>query len=102
VAATSTIQLVRTQASQIWSGLLLGTLLPADGATMADPLIRCHEKDLVLPLKLAADLTVQRLMVSPDRPEEIGSRLMELRITAFEYVGHPLGSALPPNYLAQN
>ena len=46
---------------------LFGPQGPGDVATVADLVIRCHERDLALSLKLAADLAVQRLLVGLDR-----------------------------------
>ena len=44
-----------------------GSQRPGDVAAVADLVIRCHERDLALPLELAADLAVQRLLVGLDR-----------------------------------
>jgi len=65
---------------------LFGPQRPGDVATMADLVIRCHERDLALSLKLAADLAVQRLLVGLllrrslrlHRQEEVGPLLLEL------------------------
>jgi hypothetical protein len=57
---------------------LLGPQLPGDVAPVADLMIRRHERDLSLSLKLAADLAVQRLLVPLDRQQEVGSLLLEL------------------------
>ena len=43
---------------------------------MADLLIHCHKRDLALSLELAADLTVQRLLVGLDGQEEVGPPLL--------------------------
>lgn len=51
---------------------------PGDVATMAELVIRCHKRDPALPLELAADLPVQRLLVGLDGQEEVGSLLLEL------------------------
>ncbi len=51
---------------------------PSDVPTVADLVIHCHERDLALPLKLAVDLTMQRLLVGLDRQEEVGPLLLEL------------------------
>ena len=40
---------------------------PSDVAAMADLVIRCHERDSALSLKLAADLAVEDLLVGLDR-----------------------------------
>ena len=45
---------------------------------MADLVIRCHERDVTLSLKLAADLAMQRLLVGFYRQQEVGSLLLEL------------------------
>ena len=57
---------------------LFGTQCPGDGATLADLVIRRHERDLALSLELAADLAVQPLLVGLDRQQEVGSLLLEL------------------------
>ena len=65
---------------------LFGTQRPGDVATVADLVIRCHERDLALSLELAADLAVQRLLVGLllrrshrlDRQKEVGPLLLEL------------------------
>ena len=57
---------------------LLGPQLPGDVAPVADLVIPCHERDLSLSLKLAADLAVQRLLVPLNRQQEVGSLLLEL------------------------
>jgi hypothetical protein len=51
---------------------------PGDVAAVADLVIRCHERDLALSLELAADLPVQRLLISFHRQEEVGPLLLEL------------------------
>ena len=50
---------------------------PGDVAAMADLLIRCQKRDRALSLELAADLTMQRLLVALDRQEEVGPLLLE-------------------------
>jgi hypothetical protein len=57
---------------------LFGPQRPGDVATVADFVIRCHERDLALSLELAVDLTVQRLLVGFHRQEEVGPLLLEL------------------------
>jgi hypothetical protein len=57
---------------------LFGTQGPGDDAAVADLVIRCNVRDLALSLKLAADLTVQRLLVGFNRQEEVGPLLLEL------------------------
>ena len=57
---------------------LFGSQGPGDVATVADLVIRYHERDLALSLELAADLAVQRLLVGFHRQEEVGPLLLEL------------------------
>jgi len=57
---------------------LFGTQGPGDGTAVAALLIRCHERDLALSLELAADLSVQRLLIAFHRQEEVGPLLLEL------------------------
>ncbi len=57
---------------------LLGAQRPGDIAAVADLVIRCHERDFALALELAADLTMQRLLVALDRQQEVGPLLLEL------------------------
>jgi hypothetical protein len=65
---------------------LFGVQRPGDVPTVADLMIRCHKRDLALPLELAADLAVQRLLVGYSfgedcvyiRQEEVGPLLLEL------------------------
>ena len=68
---------------------------PGDVATVADLLIRCHKRDRAPSLELAADLTMQRLLVGFHRQQEVGPLLLELPKKAFGYAGHPPGSARP-------
>ena len=51
---------------------------PGDAAAVADLMIACHEWDVTLSLKLAADLAMQRLLVAFYRQEEVGPLLLEL------------------------
>ena len=51
---------------------------PGDVAAMADFVIRCHERELALSLKLRSDLTMQRLLVALDGQQEFGPLLLEL------------------------
>ena len=44
---------------------------------MADLVIGCHERDVMLSLKLAADLSMQRLLVAFYRQQEVGSLVLE-------------------------
>ena len=48
---------------------------PGDAAAVADLVIACHEWDVTLSLKLAADLAMQRLLVAFYRQQEVGSLL---------------------------
>jgi hypothetical protein len=57
---------------------LFGPQGPGDGATVADLVIRCHDRDLALSLELTADLPVQRLLVGFRRQEKVGPLLLEL------------------------
>jgi len=61
---------------RIWGGAQAGE--EQMGAPVADLVIRCHERDLALSLKLAADLAVQRLLVGLDCQEKVGPLLLEL------------------------
>ena len=56
---------------------------PADAASVADLVIACHERDVTLSLKLAADLAMQRLLVAFYRQQEVGSLLLELLKNGF-------------------
>ncbi len=57
---------------------LLGAQRPGDSAAVTNLAIRCHERDSALALELAADLTVQRLLVGFHGQEEVGPLLLEL------------------------
>jgi hypothetical protein len=57
---------------------LFGAEGPGDGAAVADLVIRCHERDLALSLKLAANLPVERFLVGFHCQEEVGPLLLEL------------------------
>jgi len=61
---------------RIWGGAQAGE--EQMGVPVADLVIRCHERDLALSLKLAADLAVQRLLVGLDCQEKVGPLLLEL------------------------
>jgi hypothetical protein len=58
---------------------------PADFASVADLVIGCHNRDVPLPMELAADLAVERLLVGYsfgedciyDRQQEVGPLLLE-------------------------
>ena len=72
-AITSTIQLVPLQAALTdVLRCLLGAERPGDGTAVADLMIRCHQRDVAFPLELAADLTVQCLLVPLNGQEEVG------------------------------
>ena len=60
----------------LWS--LSGPQLPSDVTAVTFFLIRCYERDVPLPLKLIADLAMQRLLVAFYRQEEVGPLLLEL------------------------
>jgi hypothetical protein len=45
---------------------------------VADFVIRCHKRDVALSLELAADLTMQSLLVRFHRQEEVGPLFPEL------------------------
>jgi hypothetical protein len=45
---------------------------PGDVAAITDLLIRCHKRDRAPSLELAADLTMQRLLVALDRQKDVG------------------------------
>jgi hypothetical protein len=76
---------------------LFGPQCPGDVAAVADLVIRCHKRDVALSLELAADLTMERLLVVFDRQEEVGPLLLELSKTVAACGGHPPGSARPPD-----
>ena len=57
---------------------LFGPQRPGDLAAVALLVIRCHERDLALPLELAEDPAVQGLLVGLDGQEEVGPLLLEL------------------------
>jgi hypothetical protein len=60
----------------LWS--LFGAQRPGDVAAVALLVIRCHKRDVSLPLKLATDLAVERLLIGFDRQQEVGPLLLEL------------------------
>ena len=55
-----------------------GAERPGDVAAVADLMIRCHQRDVAFPLKLASDLAMQCLLVGFHRQEEVGPLLGEL------------------------
>ena len=65
----------------IWG--CFGAQRPGDVPAVADLMIRCHERDLALPLELAADLAVERLLVPFNGQEEVGPLLLELPKNGF-------------------
>jgi hypothetical protein len=68
---------------------------------MADLLIRCHKRDRAPSLELAADLTMQRLLVALDRQKEVGPLLLEeLKNIPSPQVA-PFGSVTPTAVLLQ-
>ena len=58
-------------------GCLFCPQRPGDAAAVADLVIGCHERDVMLSLKLAADLSMQRLLVAFYRQQEVGSLVLE-------------------------
>ena len=90
---------------------LFGTQGPGDGAAVAALLIRCHERDLALSLELAADLSVQSLLIALllrrslrlHRQEEVGPLLLELPKngrwvwSASAWISTPSRSSSPSN-----
>ena len=67
---------------EMWFGDALAQR-PGDVPAVADLMIRCHERDLALPLELAADLAVERLLVPFNGQEEVGPLLLELPKNGF-------------------
>ena len=82
------------------------TQRPGDGAAVAVLLIACHKRDLAFSLELAADLTVEDLLVCLDRQEEVGSLLQELPKNGFwvcrasAWISTPSRSSSPSNCLS--
>jgi len=79
---------------------------PGDAAAVADLVIACHERDVTLSLKLAADLAMQRLLVAFYRQQEVGSLLLELVKNGFwvwsasAWISTPPRSNSPSNCLS--
>ena len=79
---------------------------PGDAAAVADLVIACHEWDVTLSLKLAADLAIQRLLVAFYRQQEVGSLLLELVKNGFwvwsasAWISTPPRSNSPSNCLS--
>ncbi len=79
---------------------------PGDAASVADLVIACHEWDVTLSLKLAADLAMQRLLVAFYRQQEVGSLLLELVKNGFwvwsasAWISTPPRSNSPSNCLS--
>jgi len=79
---------------------------PGDTAAVADLVIARHERDVTLPLKLAADLAMQRLLVAFYRQQEVGSLLLELVKNGFwvwsasAWISTPPKSNSPSNCLS--
>ena len=57
---------------------LFGTQSPGDVAPVALLVIHCETRDVAFPLELAADLTVQSLLVALHGQQEVGPLLLEL------------------------
>jgi hypothetical protein len=77
-----------------------------DAAAVADLVIACHEGDVALSLKLAADLAMQRLLVAFYGQQEVGSLLLELVKNSFwvwsasAWISSPPRSNSPSNCLS--
>jgi hypothetical protein len=69
---------------------------PGDAADVADLVIACHERDVTLSLKLAADLAIQRLLVAFYRQQEVGSLLLELVKNGFWVLSASAWISTPP------
>jgi hypothetical protein len=85
---------------------LFGPQRPGDLAAVALLVIRCHERDLALPMELAADLAVQGLLIGLDRQEEVGPLLLELSKNGFcvcsasAWISTPSRSSSPSSCLS--
>ena len=83
---------------------LFGAEGPGDGAAVADLVIRCHDRDLALSLKLAADLPVERFLVGFHRQQEVGSLLLALPNngrwvwSASDWISTPSRSSSPSSW----
>ena len=51
---------------------------PSVVSAVSDPVILCHERDLLLSLELAAGLVMQRFLILFHRQEEVGPLLLEM------------------------
>ncbi len=85
---------------------LLGPHRPGDLAAVADLVMRCSKRDLALPLKLPADLSLQGLLVGFDAQEEVGPLLRELSknalcvCSASAWISTPPRSNSPRSFLS--
>ena len=79
---------------------------PGDVAAMSDLLIPCHKMDRAPALELAADLTMQRLLVALDRQKEVGPLLLEELKNGFwvcrasAWIRTPWRSSSPRSFLS--
>ena len=86
--------------------VLVGAYGPGDVTAVADLVIDCHEGDVRLSLKLAAELAVQRLLVAFYRQQEVGSLLLELVKNGFwvwsasAWISTPPRSSSPKSFLS--
>ena len=71
---------------------------PGDAASVDDLVIACHERDVSLSLKLAADLAMQRLLVAFYRQQEVGSLLLELVKNGFWVSSASAWISTPPRF----
>ena len=62
---------------------------------MADLVIHCHKRDLMLSLELGLNLAIQRLLVALDRQEEVCPLFLELSKNGRWICRHPPGSERP-------
>jgi hypothetical protein len=75
---------------------------PGDAASVADLVIACHERDVMLSLKLAADLAMQCLLVAFYRQQEVGSLLLELVKNGFWVWSATAWISTPPRSNSQS
>ena len=91
-------------ADVLWS--LFCPQSPGDVSAVADFVIRCHKRDLALSLELAADLTMQSLLVRFHRQEEVGPLFPELLKNGFwlwsasAWISTPFRSSSPRSCLS--
>jgi len=77
---------------------------PADVRAMADLVIGCHMRDVALSKQLIGDLPVERLLVGPNRQEEVGPPLYELPKntccvwSASAWISPPSRSSFPSSF----